>query len=507
MATFQLSGLPNLQIVNSNVPQTRDANTALAFIRQNNEDERQGANNLGLQALQAVKDITQTHQQFQQQQKQQAFQQQFGKAYNNNDVNAMRKLAVDYPEQMQAIQQGMGFVDANKNQAIGSTAMALKLAAGQGPEAVQGALMKNADSLWHVGISPEDAWQAYQQDPQQFGQYADLIGLHALGPEKYFDVMDKQQGRDIQRGQLAETQRSNQMSDARGWANIDVARQNVALRKAELANKAFDQQIARETNQEKLADLTQKRDMNQQKLKGAREQVRKAAINDYQRVQTISDGYDQMVEKTKSFQKNPALWRVTGSVGLLPNVPGSGASNVDAEIESLKSQVAMQTLSANGASGLGNASNRESQGLQSSLASLSTRQSPEQFKRSLQRVIDHAETAKNRLGTSFIPTSSVRKPRATVEWAGSGRLNLIEYSRRGDGNQSKHRSENGIQRWTMANPVALPEGFVLDGAPSYGDLPEGFVLDSPPQAAPEASSPSWADNIKQSGQRADADGG
>ncbi|CAJ0993942.1 hypothetical protein SODG_005674 [Sodalis praecaptivus] len=56
---------------------------------------------------------------------------------------------------------------------------------------------------------------------------------------------------------------------------MDVARQNVALRKAELANKALDQKIAQETNQEKLADLTQKREMNQQKIEGAREQVRK----------------------------------------------------------------------------------------------------------------------------------------------------------------------------------------------------------------------------------------
>lgn len=114
-----------------------------------------------------------------------------------------------------------------------------------------------------------------------------------------------------------------------------------------------------------------------------------------------------MIEKAKSIQKNPDLWRDTGFAGLLPNLPGWEARNIDENIESLKSQVAMQMLSAmkelsaNGASGLGNASNREYQGLQSSLASLSTRQSPAQFRRSLQRIIDHAETAKNRLGTSF----------------------------------------------------------------------------------------------------------
>lgn len=51
----------------------------------------------------------------------------------------------------------------------------------------------------------------------------------------------------------------------------------------------------------------------------------------------------------------------------------------------------------------------------------------------------------------------------------------------------------------MATHLALPEGFVLDETAPDGGLPEGFVLDSPPQAAPEASSPAWADNIKQAG--------
>lgn len=264
MATFQLSGLPNLQIANSNAPQARDANTALAFIRQNNEDERQGANNLGLQTLQAVKDITQTHQQFQQQQKQAAFQKKMGEAFDAKDVDAMRKLAVDYPEQMQAIQQGMGFVDADKNQAIGSAAMALKLAAGQGPEAVKGVLMKNADALGHVGINPEDAWQTYQQDPQQFNRYTDLIGLHALGPEKYFDVMDKQQRLGLEASKAAETERSHRAGEELQARGQNISAQNAALtreiQRAQWQDRVLDRQIGRETNEIKRQDLQQKQE-------------------------------------------------------------------------------------------------------------------------------------------------------------------------------------------------------------------------------------------------------
>lgn len=63
---------------NSNAPQASDANTALAYIRQNNEDERSGRNNVGLQALQGIGSVMDIYKQQEQAQRQQEFQNAYG---------------------------------------------------------------------------------------------------------------------------------------------------------------------------------------------------------------------------------------------------------------------------------------------------------------------------------------------------------------------------------------------------------------------------------------------
>lgn len=47
---------------NSNAPKASDVSEALAYIRQNNEMERSGRNNIGLQALQGLGSVAQTYQ-------------------------------------------------------------------------------------------------------------------------------------------------------------------------------------------------------------------------------------------------------------------------------------------------------------------------------------------------------------------------------------------------------------------------------------------------------------
>ncbi|ABN42219.1 gp11 [Sodalis phage phiSG1] len=381
MATYQLGSLPNLQIANSNAPQASDANTALAFIRQNNEDQRQGANNLGLQALQAVKDITQTHQQFQQQQKQAAFQKKMGEAFDAEDVDAMRKLAVDYPEQMQAIQQGMGFVDANKNQAIGSAAMALKLAAAQGPEAVKGMLMKNADALGHVGISPEDAWQAYQQDPQQFNRYTDLIGLHALGPEKYFDVLDKQQRLGLEASKAAETERSHRAGEDLQIRGQNISAQNAALtreiQRAQWQDRALDRQIGRETNEIKRQDL-------QQKQEEARTRASQAQADRQAMALGAVDTFNTALQSLSELEASPGLSKAVGIKSAFPTLPGSDAANFEARLDTFKAQTFLPMVQS--MKGMGALSDAEGKKLTDAVGALNPKMSESAFRASMGRI-------------------------------------------------------------------------------------------------------------------------
>ncbi|ECB3682950.1 phage DNA ejection protein [Salmonella enterica subsp. enterica serovar Schwarzengrund] len=170
--------------------------------------------NVGVQLAQGIGAVGQAIQQNEAAQRLSDFQKAFGQAYAAGDRDALRQLAATNPDQIETIRQGMGFIDADKNQAMGDMSARLNIAAAQGPEAVMKELASHQSTLQQIGVSPEQAWQTYQQSPEGFAQLTDLIGMHAVGPEKYFDIQDKMAGREIDRGRLAETIRSNQAGEA-----------------------------------------------------------------------------------------------------------------------------------------------------------------------------------------------------------------------------------------------------------------------------------------------------
>jgi len=217
MATWQQGNagglLASLGGNNVNAPQASDANTALSFIRQNNEDESSGRNNLGLQALQGIGSVMDIYKQKEQAQRQQEFQQAYGNAYASGDRNAMRQLAAQYPDQVDAVRNGMKFVDEDQRNTVGSLAAAARLASSS-PEAMGTWLQNNAQELQRVGLNPEEVAKTYQQNPQQFGEFVDHLGMAALGPVDYFNAQDKIVGQALNRDKLSETIRSNQAGES-----------------------------------------------------------------------------------------------------------------------------------------------------------------------------------------------------------------------------------------------------------------------------------------------------
>lgn len=196
MATFQLAGLPSMQVANQNAP-GQPSLSSYDFSQRPN---------VGVQLAQGIGAVGQAM-------RLSDFQKAFGQAYAAGDRDALRQLAATNPDQIETIRQGMGFVDADRNQAMGDMSARLNIAAAQGPEAVMRELATHQNTLQQIGVSPEQAWQTYQQSPEGFTQLTDLIGMHAVGPEKYFDIQDKLTGREIDRGRLAETIRSNKAGE------------------------------------------------------------------------------------------------------------------------------------------------------------------------------------------------------------------------------------------------------------------------------------------------------
>ncbi|MGT21924.1 acyltransferase [Escherichia coli] len=241
MATWQGTNgglLAGIGGVNSNAPSVNDIGNTLQLIRQNNDIERSGANNVGLTALQGLSGIAGVFQQEKQAQRQKEFQQAYANAYASGDRGALRQLATQYPDQIESVRKGMGFIDEEQRNSIGTLAAGARLASSS-PEAMQSWLQNNAKELTRVGVDPNSVAQMYQQNPSGFGEFVDHLGMAALGPEQYFQAQDRIVGREIDRGKLAETIRSNQAGEA-----LQARGQNLSYQSAMTGHNIAAQRLA-----------------------------------------------------------------------------------------------------------------------------------------------------------------------------------------------------------------------------------------------------------------------
>lgn len=384
MATFQLAGLPSMQVANQNAP-GQPSLSSYDFSQRPN---------VGVQFAQGIGAVGQAIGQGEAAKRLSEFQQAFGQAYAAGDRDALRQLAATNPDQIETIRQGMGFVDADRNQAMGDMSARLNIAAAQGPDAVMRELATHQNTLQQIGVSPEQAWQTYQQSPEGFSQLTDLIGMHAVGPEKYFDIQDKVAGRDIDRGKLAETIRSNQAGEALQQRGQDItvrgqniSAQNAALsreiQRAELQDKVLDRQIARETNQIKLDELKQKQADVRQKAEIARADRQAAA-------QGAVDTFSTALDSLNEIEQSPGLSKAVGIRSAFPTVPGSDAANFEARLDTFKAQTFLPMVQS--LKGMGALSDAEGKKLSDAVGALSPKMSEKAFRDSIGKIRNQLES-------------------------------------------------------------------------------------------------------------------
>ncbi|WP_440284413.1 phage DNA ejection protein [Escherichia fergusonii] len=396
MATWQGSNgglLAGIGGVNSNAPSVNDIGNTLQLIRQNNDIERSGANNVGLTALQGLSGIAGVFQQEKQAQRQKEFQQAYANAYASGDRGALRQLATQYPDQIESVRKGMGFIDEDQRNSIGTLAAGARLASSS-PEAMQSWLQNNAKELTRVGVDPNSVAQMYQQNPSGFGEFVDHLGMAALGPIDYFNVQDKMAGREIDRGRLAETIRSNQAGEAltaRGQ-DIQIRGQNISaqnaalsreIQRAELQEKALDRQIARENNQLKLEELKQKQADVRQKADIARADRQAAA-------QGAVDTFSTALDSLNEIEQSPGLSKAVGIRSAFPTVPGSDAANFEARLDTFKAQTFLPMVQS--LKGMGALSDAEGKKLSDAVGALSPKMSEKAFRDSIGKIRNQLES-------------------------------------------------------------------------------------------------------------------
>lgn len=208
---------------NSNAPKASDVSEALAYIRQNNEMERSGRNNIGLQALQGLGSVAQTYQAAKQQEVDAAFQKEYAAAIQSGDRQQVRDLMTKYPGQLEKIQSGMKWADEDQRDEIGNLAAGGQIASMMGGDAFSKWIGNNATRLSNQGVDPQQLLSMYQKDPQATSQLIGQYGQFALGHEKYWDLQDKMVGRQQEQQRINETIRNNDMTNARAIRGQDLS--------------------------------------------------------------------------------------------------------------------------------------------------------------------------------------------------------------------------------------------------------------------------------------------
>lgn len=321
MATWQQginSGgfLAGIGTQNENAPKASDINATLGLIRENNDLARSGANNVALTGLRGLAGVADIYKQEQQQKALNAFNQVHANAWATGDNSGLIKFAQENPAFVTQAQQAFSGLNEQQRNDMGDLAMRANVALSQGPEAYSKFITDNKDRLNRVGANPDWMIQTGAQNPEQLSHMLTTMSLGALGPEKAFAVQDKMAGREIDRGRLAETIRSNQAGEALQARGQDISASNSAadrqIRLMQLKQDALVKQANRETNDLKRQELQLKIDANQQALQEKRQQVQKGKDMSY-----------EAAKLARSIASNPQLDVVTGSIqSRLPKFDG-----------------------------------------------------------------------------------------------------------------------------------------------------------------------------------------
>lgn len=324
MATWNQQGsggfLGGIGLNNTNAPKASDANATLAMIRENNDIQRSGANNIGLQLAQGLGGLGEMYKQQQDQQRDKEFQSLWGKAYASGDRDAMRQLMATYPDQAEKITSGMQGISEDVRESLGNIASGYRMAINSGNATDY--IRKNADELRRLGIDPQQALAMANENPKGAIELADHIGMSALGPDKYFDIQDKIEGRSIDRDKLSETVRSNQASEAltREGHQIQIRGQNISAQNSIRSANSSGSKPASVQEYEYMVSLTPEQRKQFLALKGRGE-------SELQQAQ-LSNGQTVMIDPKAQGAGDSKYYKGFDANGNVVTIPVNALSSV-----------------------------------------------------------------------------------------------------------------------------------------------------------------------------------
>lgn len=376
----------------------------------------------GLQTGAAIGDI-----QYQQQQRDLAVQQQQRQQQDlmklMNNPNPTAKDYADYtlrnPQQADAAKQAFGLLDEQRQKQTLGVASQVYSALQSGRQDLAQQLLEQQQEALANGGNPGDAQanktllEVVKADPNQALHMAGTFLASAMGPKNFastFETLSKE-GRENALAPVKQQQAELSLADTQ--SKIDTRAADTEIKRTDTQIKALTANIAKEGNDIKKQKLQADLDAAQVK----RDQLArdKAAGMD----SSISS-IDNAIDTISKLETHPGLAGNLGKTGVIPNIPGSDASNAAALIEQLQSQTflgSIQTMK-----GMGALSDAEGAKLNNAISSLNTKQSESQFRAQLKSIRTIFEQGRQRMakqaGTTIAPRQGVviNKPEFGEKW-------------------------------------------------------------------------------------------
>lgn len=325
----------------------------------------------------------------------QAAQKQFSAelAQANGDPDALQQLALKYPAQAESIGKALGIKNqahaSQLNQAVGDLSLAAKIGTDQSMAA---AISKHRQLISDMGTTPQELFQTWKANPQQFAGIVSAAGMATV-------PFQKQQELEAQNYRTDATIRGQDLDYRSQAENRAVQREGLDIRRGDQAITRETNEVNREATRAKITESERKQ--YEAKKSVLDEYTSKANLlqQNLDALQAITgpispDGsYDP---KSPQMSKFKDLFTVKGWAE--KQIPGSDAAGTWADILGLQAQArqtGIQSLKGTG----GTVSDADAKGAQEALLSINEKTSPEQAQAALNRYINTLQRAQRSLNS------------------------------------------------------------------------------------------------------------
>lgn len=248
----------------------------------------------------------------------------FYEAIQSATPEQLPALRRQFPEFAENIQAEIGVQGAEHAAFVNSALNNLSVAASSGnPQQVQMSLQQNGPALASLGVSPEQAMQLYQQDPQQFNSLLNATRLATLPMDKQFQTQQQQQ-------QIDETARSNRAGEA-----LQARGQNLSYQSAMTGHNLAAQRLALD-QQEFGLKLQQAQMKAQELIDGAPElsvNMEKAIEKSVNDATASNNSADSMLALAQQFrQEKPTTGLFGNATNMFAKVTGTDTALRDLRI-------------------------------------------------------------------------------------------------------------------------------------------------------------------------------